>query len=238
MMPELGIARENIVWVSGIGCSSRFPYYMNTYGFHTIHGRAPAVAMGVKLANPELSVWIATGDGDGLSIGGNHLMHALRRNLDVKILLFNNRIYGLTKGQYSPTSDFGMVTKSTPAGAPDFPVDPAGFAIGCSATFVARSIDTDAKHFGEVLLRAAKHTGSAFIEIYQNCPVFNDAVFDPFAAKEHREGQTIKVEHGKPLLFGAGKSKGLRIDPRTLGLEVVTLGENGVTEADILIHNE
>jgi 2-oxoglutarate ferredoxin oxidoreductase subunit beta len=238
MMPELGIQPENIVWVSGIGCSSRFPYYMNTYGFHTIHGRAPAIAMGVKLANPKLSVWMATGDGDGLSIGGNHLMHALRRNLDIKILLFNNRIYGLTKGQYSPTSEFGKITKSTPVGAPDFPVDPASFAIGCAGSFVARTVDTDAKHLGEVLLRAAKHTGSAFIEIYQNCVVFNDACFDGFATKEHRDEHQLRVEHGKPLLFGAQKNKGLRIDARTLGLEVVTVGENGVTEKDIVVHDE
>jgi 2-oxoglutarate/2-oxoacid ferredoxin oxidoreductase subunit beta len=238
IMPELGVQPKDIVWVSGIGCSSRFPYYMNTYGFHTIHGRAPAIAMGVKLANPKLSVWMATGDGDGLSIGGNHLMHALRRNLDIKILLFNNRIYGLTKGQYSPTSEFGKLTKSTPGGAPDHPVDPASFAIGCAGTFVARTVDTDAKHLGEVLVRAAKHTGTAFIEIYQNCLVFNDAAFDGFATKAHRDEHQLRVEHGKPLLFGAEKNKGLRIDPRTLALEVVTVGENGVTEKDIVIHDE
>ena len=237
MMPELGVPRERVVWVSGIGCSSRFPYYMNTYGFHTIHGRAPAIAMGIKVANPELSVWLATGDGDGLSIGGNHLMHALRRNLDIKILLFNNRIYGLTKGQYSPTSEFGKTTKSTPTGAPDFPVDPASFAIGCSATFVARSIDTDAKHMNETLLRAAKHTGTSFVEIYQNCVVFNDAAFDSFTAKENKEEHQLRVEHGKPLVFGAQKNKGLRIDARTLGLEIATIGENGVTEKDILVHD-
>jgi len=238
VMPELGVPRENIVWVSGIGCSSRFPYYMNTYGFHTIHGRAPAIAMGIKVANPELSVWMATGDGDGLSIGGNHLMHAIRRNLDIKILLFNNRIYGLTKGQYSPTSELGKPTKSAPNGAPDYPLDPAAFAIGCSGTFVARSIDTDAKHLAEVLQRAAKHTGTAFIEIYQNCIVFNDHAFDAFAAKENREEHTLRVEHGKPLLFGAKRDKGLRIDPHTLALEVATVGENGVTEGDILIHDQ
>jgi 2-oxoglutarate ferredoxin oxidoreductase subunit beta len=238
VMPELGVPRENIVWVSGIGCSSRFPYYMNTYGFHTIHGRAPAIAMGIKVANPELSVWMATGDGDGLSIGGNHLMHAIRRNVDIKILLFNNRIYGLTKGQYSPTSELGKATKSTPNGAPDYPVDPAAFAIGSSGTFVARSIDTDAKHLGEVLQRAAKHVGTAFIEIYQNCIVFNDQAFDAFAARENREEHTLRVEHGKPLLFGANRDKGLRIDPQTLGLEVATIGQNGVTEKDILIHDQ
>jgi 2-oxoglutarate ferredoxin oxidoreductase subunit beta len=238
MMPELGIQPENIVWVSGIGCASRFPYYMKTYGFHTIHGRAPAFAMGIKLANPKLSVWMVCGDGDGLSIGGNHTMHAIRRNLDIKILLFNNRIYGLTKGQYSPTSGVGMVTKSTPTGAPDAPVDPAAFAIGCSATFVARSIDTDAKHLTEVLLRAARHSGTAFVELYQNCIVFNDATFDDFAAKENRDEHTIRVEHGKPLLFGAQKNKGLSIDSRTLALKVVTLGVDGATEADVLVHDE
>ena len=237
-MPELGVPRENIVWVSGIGCSSRFPYYMNTYGFHTIHGRAPAIAMGIKVANPALSVWLATGDGDGLSIGGNHLMHAIRRNVDIKILLFNNRIYGLTKGQYSPTSELGKPTKSTPSGAPDYPVDPAAFAIGCSGTFVARSIDTDAKHLAEVLERAARHVGTAFIELYQNCIVFNDGAFDAFAARENRDEHTLKVEHGKPLLFGAKKNKGLRIDPQTLGLAVATCGEEGCAEKDILIHDE
>lgn len=238
MMPELGIQPENIVWVSGIGCASRFPYYMKTYGFHTIHGRAPAFAMGIKLANPKLSVWLVSGDGDGLSIGGNHTMHAIRRNVDIKVLLFNNRIYGLTKGQYSPTSAVGMVTKSTPAGSPDQPVDPAAFAIGCSGTFVARSIDTDAKHLNEVLLRAAKHVGTAFVELYQNCIVFNDATFDDFAAKQNRDDHTIRVEHGKPLLFGAQKNKGLSIDSRTLTLKVVTLGEDGMTDKDVLIHDE
>ncbi len=238
VMPELGIAREKIVWVSGIGCSSRFPYYMNTYGFHTIHGRAPAIAMGIKAANPELSVWLATGDGDGLSIGGNHLMHCLRRNLDIKMLMFNNRIYGLTKGQYSPTSEFGKVTKSTPFGAADQPVDPATFALGCSASFVARSIDTEANHLSDVLRRAAVHRGTAFMEIYQNCNVFNDGAFDSFKEKDVQDDRTIKVEHKKPLIFGKQKNRGLRIDARTLGLEVVTIGENGVTEQDILLHDE
>ncbi len=238
MMPELGIPREKIVWISGIGCSSRFPYYMNTYGFHTIHGRAPAIAMGVKTANPELSVWMATGDGDGLSIGGNHLMHALRRNLDINILLFNNRIYGLTKGQYSPTSEFGKVTKSSPTGAVDFPVDPCTFAIGCSASFVARSIDTDAPHLSDMLHRMATHGGTSFLEIYQNCNVFNDGAFDNFRDKDVKDEAQIRVEHGKPLLFGKNHEHGLRIDPRTLSLESVTIGENGVTEKDILLHDE
>ncbi len=238
VMSELGVPHENVVWISGIGCSSRFPYYMNTYGFHTIHGRAPAIAMGVKTANPELSVWVVTGDGDGLSIGGNHLMHALRRNIDIKILMFNNRIYGLTKGQYSPTSEFGKHTKSTPTGAPDYPVDPASFAIGCSATFVARAVDTDAKLLNDILLRAAKHDGTSFTEIYQNCVVFNDGAFDAFADKAQKDEHQLRVVHGQPLIFGAQKNKGLRIDARTLGLEVATIGEGGVTEKDILVHDE
>src|SRR5688572_26101895 len=238
VMPELGILPENMVWVSGIGCSSRFPYYMNTYGFHTIHGRAPAFATGIKVANPELSVWLATGDGDGLSIGGNHLLHILRRNVDIKILLFNNRIYGLTKGQYSPTSEMGKVTKSTPAGSADQPVDPSNFALGCNASFVARSVDTDAPHLGDVLRRAATHVGTAFMEIYQNCPVFNDGAFDSFTEKTSRAERQVRAEHGKPLLFGAGNEKGLRLNPKTLSLEVVKLGENGVTLDDIAVHDE
>jgi 2-oxoglutarate ferredoxin oxidoreductase subunit beta len=238
VLPELAIPLEKMVWVSGIGCSSRFPYYMNTYGFHTIHGRAPAVAMGIKVANPELSVWIATGDGDGLSIGGNHLLHCLRRNLDVKILLFNNRIYGLTKGQYSPTSEFGKITKSTPSGSADQPVDPASFAIGCNGTFVARTVDTEAQHVGEVLRRAAHHKGTALMEIYQNCNVFNDGAFDSFTEKNVKADRQLRVEHGKPLIFGAQSNKGLRVSPRNLSLEVVTIGENGVTESDVLVHDE
>jgi 2-oxoglutarate ferredoxin oxidoreductase subunit beta len=238
VMPEFGIAREKIVWVSGIGCSSRFPYYMNTYGFHTIHGRAPAVALGIKVANPELSVWLATGDGDGLSIGGNHLMHCLRRNLDVKILMFNNRIYGLTKGQYSPTSEMGKVTKSTPSGSADQPVDPASFALGVNASFVARSIDTEAQHLGEMLRRAAGHVGTAFIEIYQNCNVFNDGAFDAFTDKTVRAERQVRAEHGKPLVFGANHDKGLRLNPRTLGLEVVKVGEGGVPVEEVLVHDE
>jgi 2-oxoglutarate ferredoxin oxidoreductase subunit beta len=238
LMPELGVPREKMVWVSGIGCSSRFPYYMNTYGFHTIHGRAPAFAMGIKVANPELTVWLATGDGDGLSIGGNQLMHCLRRNVEVKIILFNNRIYGLTKGQYSPTSELGKVTKSTPFGSADYPIDPSGFALAAGASFVARTVDVQAKEFAVVLRRAALHKGGAFTEVYQNCNVFNDDAFVGFTDKGVKEDRQIFVEHGKPLLFGAGNRKGLRIDPRTLALEVVTLGENGVTEADILVHDE
>jgi 2-oxoglutarate ferredoxin oxidoreductase subunit beta len=238
VMPELGLPRERIVWVSGIGCSSRFPYYMNTYGFHTIHGRAPAFATGIKVANPELSVWLATGDGDGLSIGGNHLMHCLRRNVDIKILLFNNRIYGLTKGQYSPTSEFGKITKSTPGGSADQPVDPASFALGCNASFVARSVDTDAPHLTDVLRRAAHHVGTAFMEIYQNCPVFNDGAFDSFVEKTSKADRQVRVEHGKPLLFGANQEKGLRLNPKKLSLEVVKLGEDGITLDDIAVHDE
>jgi 2-oxoglutarate/2-oxoacid ferredoxin oxidoreductase subunit beta len=238
VMPELGIPLEQIVWVSGIGCSSRFPYYMNTYGFHTIHGRAPAFATGIKTANPSLSVWMATGDGDGLSIGGNHLMHCLRRNVDIKILMFNNRIYGLTKGQYSPTSEVGKVTKSTPTGSVDQPVDPAAFALGVSGSFVARSIDTESQHLSDVLRRAAKHRGTAFTEIYQNCNVFNDGAFDSFREKDVRAERTLRVEHGKPLLFGAANDKGLRINARTLELEVVKVGEGGVPLDQVLVHDE
>jgi 2-oxoglutarate ferredoxin oxidoreductase subunit beta len=238
VMPELGILPENMVWVSGIGCSSRFPYYMNTYGFHTIHGRAPAFATGIKVANPALSVWMATGDGDGLSIGGNQLMHCLRRNVDIKILLFNNRIYGLTKGQYSPTSELGKVTKSTPFGSADQPMDPSAFALGANASFVARSIDTEAQHLGDVLRRAAHHTGSAFLEIYQNCNVFNDGAFDAIKEKPGSLDHQLRVQHGKPLLFGANGDRGIRLDPKTLRLEVVRVGEHGVTLDDVLVHDE
>lgn len=243
VMPELGISPDDIVWVSGIGCSSRFPYYMDTYGFHTIHGRAPAFATGIKVANPKLSVWMATGDGDGLSIGGNHLMHALRRNIDVKMLMFNNRIYGLTKGQYSPTSEVGKVTKSTPFGSADAPIDPSSFALGVKATFVARAIDTDAKNLSQVLRHAASHSGTAFCEIYQNCNVFNDGAFEDFRAREHKVERQIHVEHGKPLLFGAEKTKGLRLNPKNLKMEVITVGDTSpdgevYKEDDVLVHDE
>jgi 2-oxoglutarate ferredoxin oxidoreductase subunit beta len=238
LMPELGIPKERIVWVSGIGCSSRFPYYMNTYGFHTIHGRAPAVAMGIRVANPDLSVWIATGDGDSLSIGGNHLLHCLRRNLDVNILLFNNRIYGLTKGQYSPTSDLGSVTKSTPHGSVDDPLDPSTFALGCGGTFIARAIDTDARLLHDVLKRGASHRGTSLIEIYQNCVVFNDGVFDGFSAPAQRKAMTVVCEHGKPLLFGEAGEFGLHLDPSTLTLQRLELGKDGHTLHDVLIHDE
>jgi 2-oxoglutarate/2-oxoacid ferredoxin oxidoreductase subunit beta len=242
VMPEFGIHPDNVVWVSGIGCSSRFPYYMNTYGFHTIHGRAPAFATGIKVANPALSVWLATGDGDGLSIGGNHLLHVLRRNVDIKILMFNNRIYGLTKGQYSPTSEVGKVTKSTPYGSPDQPLDPASFAFGAHASFVSRAIDTDAKGTAEVLRRMATHVGTAFCEVYQNCNVFNDGAFDAFRGKSAAD-QQLHVRHGEPLLFGTSGQKGLRFNAQAMKLEVVEVGQpdaqgRTVTVGDILVHDE
>ena len=235
VMPELGIPREKMVFVSGIGCSSRFPYYMNTYGFHSIHGRAPAIATGIKAANPELSVWVITGDGDALSIGGNHFMHVLRRNLDINYILFNNRIYGLTKGQYSPTSVFGQRTKSTPMGVIDYPVNPLSLAIASEATFVARSIDIDVKHLGAVVEAAAKHKGVSFIEVYQNCNIFNDGAFDYFAERSVRQDKVLYLEHGKPMIFGKDRNKGIRMNGAHP--EVVTIGENGITEADILIHD-
>jgi 2-oxoglutarate/2-oxoacid ferredoxin oxidoreductase subunit beta len=209
VFPELGIPREKFVIVSGIGCSSRFPYYMNTFGFHTIHGRAPAIATGIKLANPDLSVWIATGDGDALSIGGNHIIHALRRNIDLKILMFNNRIYGLTKGQYSPTSEQFKKTKSTPYGSLDRPFEPISLALGAGATFVARSVDVFSQHLREVLRRAAAHRGSAFIEILQNCPIFNDGAWEPWTDREARDDRILSLEDGKPLIFGKEKKRGI-----------------------------
>jgi 2-oxoglutarate ferredoxin oxidoreductase subunit beta len=236
VFPELGVPREKFVVVSGIGCSSRFPYYMNTYGFHTIHGRAPAVATGIKIANPDLSVWIATGDGDALSIGGNHIIHLMRRNVDVKVLLFNNRIYGLTKGQYSPTSEVGKKTKSTPYGSVDRPFNPLSVAIGAGATFVSRSVDVYAAHLKEVLVRAARHTGTAFVEIFQNCNIFNDGAFESYREKELRDDNVIHLKHGEPLTFGKAKDKGIRM--RTaFEPEVVVLG-NGVTEKDLVVHDE
>jgi 2-oxoglutarate ferredoxin oxidoreductase subunit beta len=238
VMPELGVPRENIVFVSGIGCSSRFPYYMNTYGFHTIHGRAPAIATGLKMSRPDLQVWVVTGDGDGLSIGGNHLIHVLRRNVDLKILLFNNRIYGLTKGQYSPTSELGKKTKSTPYGSIDHPFTPLSVALGADASFVARTIDTETQHMQGVLKRAAEHKGSAFIEIYQNCNVFNDGAFEYVTTKDTKSETQLVLEHGKPMIFGREKNKGIRLTPGKLEPEVVTLGENGITEKDLLVHDE
>jgi 2-oxoglutarate ferredoxin oxidoreductase subunit beta len=236
VFPELGIPKENFVVVSGIGCSSRFPYYMNTFGFHTIHGRAPAVATGVKIANPELSVWIATGDGDALSIGGNHIIHLMRRNVDIKVLLFNNRIYGLTKGQYSPTSEMGKKTKSTPFGSVDRPFNPVSVAIGSGATLVARSVDVYAPHLKEVLGRAARHKGTSFVEIFQNCNIFNDGAFESYREKELRDDNVLHLKHGEPLIFGKAKDKGIRMQgPFTP--EVVALG-GGVTERDLVVHDE
>jgi len=228
----------NTVFVSGIGCAARFPYYIETYGFHTIHGRAPAVATGVKLANPDLDVWVVTGDGDALSIGGNHLLHVLRRNVDLQILLFNNEIYGLTKGQYSPTSHAGTTSPSTPTGSLDAPVNACAYALGCGARFVARSVDTLQKQLPGVLERAHAHRGSSFVEVLQNCIVYNDGVFGHFTDKKVQAEAQIQVEHGKPLIFGANNDKGLRLNPRTIALEVVTVGEGGVAESEVLVHDE
>ncbi|HEX9647919.1 MAG TPA: 2-oxoacid:ferredoxin oxidoreductase subunit beta [Alphaproteobacteria bacterium] len=237
-LADVAAKRESTVFISGIGCSSRLPYYMSTYGFHTIHGRAPAFATGIKLANPELDVWLITGDGDGLSIGGNHMMHVLRRNVDVQILLFNNEIYGLTKGQYSPTSRIGTRSPSTPMGSVDAPVSPCMLALGSGARFVARAVDTAIKHLSEVLARAYRHKGASFVEIYQNCIVYNDKVFADFTEREGAPDHQLVVAHGKPLMFGADRQKGLRFRPGTMTLEVVTVGEGGVTEADVLVHDE
>jgi 2-oxoglutarate/2-oxoacid ferredoxin oxidoreductase subunit beta len=236
-LAQLGVRRENTVFVSGIGCSSRFPYYMNTYGFHSIHGRAPAVATGLKVTRPDLDVWVITGDGDGLSIGGNHLLHALRRNIDLKILLFNNQIYGLTKGQYSPTSSIGTRAASTPTGSIDHPVNPLAIALGAGATFMARVADTDAKSMAAVLQRAYAHQGAVFIELLQNCPVFNDGIWD--AIKDDPQGSQIKLEHGKPLRFGPAGSKGIRLGDGLVP-EVVEVGEGPgqVPEAALLVHDE
>jgi 2-oxoglutarate ferredoxin oxidoreductase subunit beta len=235
VMPTLGIPREKIVFISGIGCSSRFPYYMNTYGMHSIHGRAPAVATGLKTVRPDLHVWVITGDGDGLSIGGNHLMHAIRRNLDINIVLFNNRIYGLTKGQYSPTSPLGKKTKSTPMGAVDNPLHPLSLAIGCEATFVARSIDTNIKHLGEILKRAAEHPGTAFVEVYQNCNIFNDGAWEYATDRNSKADTTLELVHGKPLIFGKNRDKGIRLNG--MDPEVVELGK-GISDDDLLFHDE
>lgn len=235
VMPDIGVRKENIVFISGIGCSSRFPYYMNTYGIHSIHGRAPTLATGLKLANPELSIWVVTGDGDGLSIGGNHLLHTCRRNVDLQILLFNNRIYGLTKGQYSPTSLPGHKTKSTPFGSVDHPFNPISVTLGAGATFIARTLDTHQKHMAEILLEAAHHKGTSFIEILQNCVIFNDGAWDHVADKQRQADTVLFLEHGKPMIFGKDGDKGIRL--KGLQPEVVTLGD-GVTEADLLVHDE
>jgi 2-oxoglutarate ferredoxin oxidoreductase subunit beta len=230
-LPELGLRRENVVFVSGIGCSSRFPYYMNTYGFHSIHGRAPAIATGLASSRPDLSVWVVTGDGDALSIGGNHLIHSLRRNVNLKILLFNNRIYGLTKGQYSPTSEVGKITKSTPMGSLDAPFNPISLAIGAEASFVARTIDSDRKHLQSVLREAAQHNGTSLVEIYQNCNIFNDDAFAPMKDPQQRDDVTIRLEHGEPIVFGAERDKGLRRAPSG-SIEVVP-----ADSPDLLVHD-
>ncbi len=235
VLAGLQVAREKTVFVSGIGCSSRFPYYMNTYGFHSIHGRAPAIATGLKVARPDLTVWVITGDGDALSIGGNHLIHAIRRNLDLNIILFNNRIYGLTKGQYSPTSPLGKINKSAPMGVVDNPLHPLSIAIGCEATFVARSIDVHIKHLGMILERASQHRGTSFVEVYQNCNVFNDGAWDYATDRNIKADHVVELEHGKPLIFGKNRDKGIRLNG--MDPEIVELGK-GVSEDDLLFHDE
>jgi len=234
VLPELGLKREEIVFISGIGCSSRFPYYMETFGMHSIHGRATAIASGLKATRPELSVWIVTGDGDALSIGGNHLIHLLRRNFDVNILLFNNEIYGLTKGQYSPTSPEGKITKSTPLGSLDHPFNPLALCLGADGTFIARSMDRDPVHLREILKRANQHKGTSLVEIYQNCNVFNDGAFELFTEKSTKKLETIFVEQGQPLLFGEHKEKGIKLD----GFKPVVVELKDVSANDLWIHNE
>jgi 2-oxoglutarate/2-oxoacid ferredoxin oxidoreductase subunit beta len=232
VMPDLGIARENLVFVSGIGCSSRFPYYMNTYGFHSIHGRAPAIASGISISRPDLKVFVITGDGDGLSIGGNHLIHAMRRNVNLTIVLFNNQIYGLTKGQYSPTSELGKITKSTPSGSLDFPFNPVSVALGAEATFVARSIDTEREHLGETIELAAAHQGTAFVEVYQNCNIFNDGAFA--AIKDNPAQNQIRLEHGQPIRFGVDHERGVVLDGAG-GLRIADVADVG--EERVLVHD-
>src|SRR5579862_6279239 len=234
IMPGLGIPRENIVIISGIGCSSRFPYYMNTYGMHSIHGRATAIASGLKATRPELSVWIVTGDGDCLSIGGNHIIHLLRRNFDVNILMFNNQIYGLTKGQYSPTSEENKVTKSTPYGSIDHPFNPSALALGAEATFVARSMDRDPAHLQEMLMRSYKHKGASFLEIYQNCNIYNDGTFEVYTEKSSKKDETLTMVHGKPLTFGMNNDKGIKLD----GFTPVVVNLSEVSASDLMIHDE
>jgi 2-oxoglutarate ferredoxin oxidoreductase subunit beta len=235
VLPDIGIPKEKIVFISGIGCSSRFPYYMNTYGIHSIHGRAPTLATGLKVANPDLNIWVITGDGDGLSIGANHLLHILRRNVDVNIILFNNRIYGLTKGQYSPTSLPGHKTKTSPLGSVEQSFNPTSVAIGAEATFVARTVDRNTKHLADILQRAAEHKGTSFVEIYQNCNIFNDGAWSHITDANTKADHTLTLEHGQPMIFGAEKDKGIRLNG--LSPEVVTLG-NGVSESELLLHDE
>jgi 2-oxoglutarate/2-oxoacid ferredoxin oxidoreductase subunit beta len=235
IMPGLGISKENMVIISGIGCSSRFPYYMNTYGMHSIHGRATAIASGLKASRPELNVWIVTGDGDCLSIGGNHTIHLLRRNFDVNLLLFNNEIYGLTKGQYSPTSQQHKITKSTPMGSIDHPFNPAALALGADASFVARSMDRDPKHLQAMILRAQTHKGSSFLEIYQNCNIFNDGAFEVFTEKKSKPEEALFLENGQPLVYGAARNKGIKLD----GFKPVVVNlQEGISENDLWIHDE
>jgi len=235
-LPNLNVPKEKYVFVSGIGCSSRFPYYMDTYGFHTIHGRAPAIATGIKISKPELSVWVITGDGDGLSIGGNHLIHLLRRNVNVNLILFNNQIYGLTKGQYSPTSPFGKVTKSTPFGSVDHPFNPISVAIGAGATFVARTMDRDPAHMQKTIEIASQHKGTSFVEVFQNCNIFNDGVWFKYTEKDSRPENIVYLEHDKPLIFGAQKDKGIRLDG--FKPEVVSLTNGQYSKDDLLVHDE
>lgn len=235
IMPTLGIPKEKFAFISGIGCSSRFPYYMDVYGVHAIHGRAVAIASGLKVARPDLSVWIATGDGDCMSIGGNHFIHACRRNIDLNILMFNNEVYGLTKGQFSPTSQVGQITRSSPLGVLDNPFNPTSLALGSSATFVARAVDSDPNSLRVLFERAARHKGTAFVEIYTNCVIFNDGAFDSFRGKETRKDKTIFLEHGKPLIFGENNDKGIRLDgfkPKAVSLS------DGYSVDDLLVHNE
>jgi len=235
-LPDLGYKKEDIVWISGIGCSSRFPYYMDTFGFHTIHGRAPAIASGLKISRPDLSVWVATGDGDLMSIGGNHFIHACRKNIDLNILMFNNRIYGLTKGQYSPTSEKGKVTKSTPFGSIDYPFNPLSLALGADASFVARSLDRNTKHLKEMIHRAAGHKGTSFIEIYQNCNIFNDGAFEKLTNKKTRAETVVYLEHDKPLLFGENNSKGIKLDGFKPVIVDLTDGKHSIE--DVWVHDE
>ncbi len=235
VMPDFGYPRENIVFISGIGCSGRLPYYMNTYGFHSIHGRAATLATGLKAARPDLMVWVITGDGDALSIGGNHLLHAMRRNVDIKMIMFNNRIYGLTKGQVSPTSEFGKRTKSTPVGSVDRPISPLTVALAAEASFVARSVDTHTEHLQGTLDRAGFHRGSVFVEVLQNCNIFNDGAWREFTERDVREDRMLVLEDGQPMVFGKDRDKGIRLNG--LQPEVVTLG-NGISEDDLLVHDE
>jgi len=235
-MPNFGVAKEKIVFISGIGCSGRLPYYMNTYGFHTIHGRAATIATGLKAARPDLMVWVITGDGDALSIGGNHLIHAMRRNVDMKMIMFNNRIYGLTKGQASPTSPIGKKTKSTPLGTIETPIIPLNLVAAAEASFIARSVDTHSEHLQEMMQRAGEHSGAAFLEVLQNCNIFNDGAWRDFTDKSVKEDRMLVLKHGEPMIFGAEKNKGIRLNG--LQPEVVTIGENGVSVADLWVHDE